>query len=70
MIKCTNLVMVLMVLMVLISYPSLLKIVKFKREKQQKTETFSQQEKHKLIQMETFDVKKNRRISIYRSIRQ
>ena len=40
------------------SHPFLSKIVKFKREKKQKIETFLQQEKHKLIQIEKFAVEK------------
>ena len=36
----------------------------------EKTETFLQQEKHKLIQMEKFAVEKKKRTSIYRSILQ
>ena len=36
------------------SHPFLKEIVDFKREKKQKIETFLQQEKHQLIQMEKF----------------
>ena len=39
-------------------------------KKKQKTETFLQQEKRKLIQMEKFVVEKNKRILIYISILQ
>ena len=52
------------------SHPFLLEIVKFKREKKQKDETFLQQENHKLIQKEKFDIEKTKRISIYKSILQ
>ena len=38
--------------------------------KKQKTETFLQQEKRKLIEMEKFSVEKNKKTSIYRSILQ
>ena len=41
--------------------PFLLEIVNFKTEKKQKIETFLEQEKHKLIYMEKFVVKKKQK---------
>ena len=40
------------------------------RKTKQKIETFSQQEKHKLIQMKILAVEKNKKNSIYKSILQ
>ena len=51
-------------------YPYLHEIVQFKRDEKQKFETFSQEEKHKLIQMKKFSLEKDTRISLYRSILQ
>ena len=42
------------------SHPFLLEIVKFKTEKNKKIETFLQQEKYKLIQMEKSAFEKNK----------
>ena len=50
------------------SHPFLLEIVKFKTKKNKKIETFLQQEKYKLIQMEKSAFEKNKRISIHRCI--
>ena len=52
------------------SHPLLHEVVKLKRNKKQKIESFLQEEKHKLIQMEKLALKKNARISPYRSILQ
>lgn len=39
------------------SHPYLHEIVEFKRDKKQKNESFFQEEKHELIQMENFEKK-------------
>ena len=51
-------------------HPYLHEIIQFKRDKKQKSDSFLQEEKHKLIQMEKFSLEKNTRISLYRSILQ
>lgn len=52
----------------LFTHQYLHKIVQFKRNKKQKIESFLQEEKHKLIQLGNNALRKNNRISLYRSI--
>ena len=52
----------------LFTHQYLHKTVQFKRNKKQKIESFLQEEKHKLIQLGNNALRKNNRISLYRSI--
>ena len=47
-----------------------MKLFNLKETKNKKSDSFLQEEKHKLIQMEKFSPEKNTRISLYRSILQ